>query len=299
MTSEPGRIPAYNSGGTLRLRCRRYSLARYPAILRWGYVDRSGDGYGHPPRRARLRTQPTVANAVPGDGVPGNNQAINTQTVVAALADVTIAKNHAGTLTPGSDVTYNLVVSNAGPDAAAVVVVTDTLAAGLTFKSSSTGCTAAVPVVTCNIRECRHGHAANRDVHRDHRRSGSGGHSDNKHRQRDDDHSRNLMAATTAPTRIPSPLGRRRSISALAITVTPTTAAPGDTVTYTVTVTNPDTATDATNVVVTDVLPAGLTAVTPPTADLTGSHGRPSQATRGHGPSRRSPRPRRRRLRRL
>ena len=51
----------------------------------------------------------------------------------------------------------------------------------------------------------------------------------------------------------------------MTLTVDPTTAAPGDTVTYTVTVTNPNTATDATNVVVTDALPAGLTAV--PAAD--------------------------------
>ena len=43
----------------------------------------------------------------------------------------------------------------------------------------------------------------------------------------------------------------------MAIAVAPTTAAPGDTVTYTVTVTNPDTVTDATNVVVTDVAPGG------------------------------------------
>ena len=57
----------------------------------------------------------------------------------------------------------------------------------------------------------------------------------------------------------------------VAITVDPTTAAPGDTVTYTVTVTNPDTFTDATNVVVTDVVPAGLTAVTPPTAPTAGT----------------------------
>ena len=43
----------------------------------------------------------------------------------------------------------------------------------------------------------------------------------------------------------------------VAITVDPTSAAPGDTVTYTVTVTNPDTITDATDVVVTDALPGG------------------------------------------
>ena len=40
------------------------------------------------------------------------------------------------------------------------------------------------------------------------------------------------------------------------ISVDPTTAAPGDTVKYTATVTNPNTTTDATNVVVTDALPA-------------------------------------------
>ncbi len=55
------------------------------------------------------------------------------------------------------------------------------------------------------------------------------------------------------------------------LAVAPTTAAPGDTVTYTVTVTNPDTATDATNVVVTDALPVGLTAVTPPTTTTSGT----------------------------
>ena len=55
------------------------------------------------------------------------------------------------------------------------------------------------------------------------------------------------------------------------ITVDPTTAAPGDTVTYTVTVSNPSTTTDATNVVVTDVLPVGLAAVTPPTAPSAGT----------------------------
>ena len=59
----------------------------------------------------------------------------------------------------------------------------------------------------------------------------------------------------------------------VAITVAPTTAAPGDTVTYTVTVTNPDTATDATNVVVTDALPVGLSAAAGPTTTY-GRHSR-------------------------
>jgi uncharacterized repeat protein (TIGR01451 family) len=57
----------------------------------------------------------------------------------------------------------------------------------------------------------------------------------------------------------------------VAIAVDPTTAALGGTVIYTVTVTNLSTTTDATNVVVTDALPAGLTAPAGSTPTTIGS----------------------------
>jgi uncharacterized repeat protein (TIGR01451 family) len=57
----------------------------------------------------------------------------------------------------------------------------------------------------------------------------------------------------------------------VALVVAPTTAAPGDAVVYTVTVQNLSTTDDATTVVVTDTLPAGLTIVTPLTAPATGT----------------------------
>ena len=94
----------------------------------------------------------TATVAMMGDTVAGNDQAVKNVNVVATLADVTITKNHsAGTLSPGSPVTYNLQVSNAGPDPAMGVTTTDTLGSSLTFASSSSGCTAVGQVVTCPV----------------------------------------------------------------------------------------------------------------------------------------------------
>jgi len=205
-----------------------------------------------------------------GDTTPANNVNTNTTTVVAALADVTIAKNHtAGTLTPGSDVTYNLVVTNAGLDAATTVSVSDTLNSSLTFKSSASGCTALAQVVTCAIASVPVGSTTASFVA-----------------------TISLTASLTTPitnsatvtTATPESNSGNNASNVdsftpaanavdlgVTLTVLPTTAAPGDTVTYTVTVSNPNTTTDATNVVVTDVLPAGLTAVTPPTTPSSGT----------------------------
>jgi uncharacterized repeat protein (TIGR01451 family) len=76
-------------------------------------------------------------------------------TSITALpsADVSIAKSHVGNFTVGSQGTYTLAVSNAGPsDAAGPLTVTDTLPNGLTFVSGTgTGwsCGAAGQAVTC------------------------------------------------------------------------------------------------------------------------------------------------------
>jgi uncharacterized repeat protein (TIGR01451 family) len=50
--------------------------------------------------------------------------------------------------TPGTDETYTLVVTNNGPDTAEDVVVSDPLAAGLSFVSASPGCQAVEPAPT-------------------------------------------------------------------------------------------------------------------------------------------------------
>ena len=47
--------------------------------------------------------------------------------------------------------TYTITVTNNGPDAATGVLLTDTLPAGVTFVSASSGCTEVSGVVTCDI----------------------------------------------------------------------------------------------------------------------------------------------------
>ncbi len=69
------------------------------------------------------------------------------------IADLSIAKSHAGTFTTGQNGAYTLTVSNAGPSASSgTTTVTDTLPVGLSFVSASgTGwtCGAVGQVVTC------------------------------------------------------------------------------------------------------------------------------------------------------
>jgi uncharacterized repeat protein (TIGR01451 family) len=70
------------------------------------------------------------------------------------VADVSITKGAPGTAVPGSQITYNILVSNAGPQTASNVVVTDTIPAGTTFVSATPSqgtCSFAAPTVTCNL----------------------------------------------------------------------------------------------------------------------------------------------------
>jgi fimbrial isopeptide formation D2 family protein/uncharacterized repeat protein (TIGR01451 family) len=218
----------------------------------------------------------TVTVTAPGAG-PITNTATATAaiaytdteiTAVTPVSSLTIAKSHTGPLTPGSDVTYSLQVNNAGPSTATGVSATDTLNASLTFKSSTSGCTALLQVVTCPVPNIN---AAGNQTVSFIATIGASVASGTVITN---------VATATSPTDPTNPntsntdsitIGVASVDLGVAITVAPTTAAPGDNVTYTVTVTNPDTATDATNVVATDVLPAGLTAVTPPTAGPTGT----------------------------
>jgi uncharacterized repeat protein (TIGR01451 family) len=67
-------------------------------------------------------------------------------------ADVRIAKSASPSpAVPGTDETFELVVSNDGPSAARNVAVSDPLPPGLTFVSASPGCGEANGTVTCTI----------------------------------------------------------------------------------------------------------------------------------------------------
>src|SRR6266849_2026694 len=51
----------------------------------------------------------------------------------------------------GTNITYTITVTNAGPDLAAAVTLTDTIPAQVAYVSSSTGCTELGGVVTCDL----------------------------------------------------------------------------------------------------------------------------------------------------
>ncbi len=73
------------------------------------------------------------------DPNPADNSATDIDTLIAAAsADVSIAKSDgSATEIPGTSVTYTLVVSNAGPDAAPSVAVADSFAASLSACSTT------------------------------------------------------------------------------------------------------------------------------------------------------------------
>jgi uncharacterized repeat protein (TIGR01451 family) len=69
------------------------------------------------------------------------------------------------TAVSGGTATYTLMVTNSGPLAATNVRVTDTLPAGATFDSASTGCTFSAGVVTCLIGDLGVGGSVTLTIH--------------------------------------------------------------------------------------------------------------------------------------
>jgi uncharacterized repeat protein (TIGR01451 family) len=71
---------------------------------------------------------------------------------IFAVTDVALSMTDSpDPVTVGQNLVYALAAFNAGPDEAKDVVVTDTLPAGVSFVSASTGCTHTSGVVTCSI----------------------------------------------------------------------------------------------------------------------------------------------------
>jgi len=95
------------------------------------------------------------------DTVGGCGMDIATMTVSVTAADLAITKAASpAEATPGGAVAYTLVVTNNGPSDASNVQVVDTLPAGVTFVSASTGCTEAAGVVTCDVGDLASGDSA-------------------------------------------------------------------------------------------------------------------------------------------
>ncbi|MBA3780411.1 MAG: DUF11 domain-containing protein [Nocardioides sp.] len=89
------------------------------------------------------------------DPKPGNNIASASVDVVAT-ADLRVTKTtDSDTVVPGRQVTWSIVVTNAGPSTARGIIVTDTVPAGVTissaFHGTATPCTISGQQVTCNL----------------------------------------------------------------------------------------------------------------------------------------------------
>ncbi len=162
----------------------------------------------------------------------------------------------------GSTFSYVITVGNAGPANATGVVVTDTLPAGLSFVSGA-GCSAVGPVVTCTVGALASGSTAGVSfiVNADaigtwtDTASVSGG-------QPDLDLSNNSKSESTTV----------QAVTDLEVSSKTDSADPvlhGDTFSYTIAVRN-NGPSDATGVVVTDTLPAGLVFFSSPDCSAVG-----------------------------
>jgi uncharacterized repeat protein (TIGR01451 family) len=196
-----------------------------------------------------------TAQADSPEGVGGNSHVSGSDTdQLAPLADMSVIKTGPPSAVPGNDIVYTLVVHNAGPSSAVDVSVNDPTPLGLGFVSTAGDCTTAFP---CQFGTLQPGESR-------------------------------MITATymvplgyTAPNPIlntasivdatPDPnQGNRSSTSqtpvnlnadvAVLKSVTPTSALVGDTVTLFVSVLN-NGPNQASSVVITDVLPAGMTFV--------------------------------------
>ena len=97
------------------------------------------------------------------DPVPANNSAVVTTTIGSGTgADLSISKAGPATTNRGQQVTYTIMVANAGPAGATGVTVHDPTPAGLTFVSNGGDCVTAFP---CDLATMAAGHDANHHRH--------------------------------------------------------------------------------------------------------------------------------------
>ena len=82
-------------------------------------------------------TNVAVVGSPTPDPVPGNNTNPPVVTVLTPVADVAVNLAGPGSVQAGSNFTYTVTITNAGPSAAAAVVVTDALPVNVTFISTT------------------------------------------------------------------------------------------------------------------------------------------------------------------
>jgi len=184
------------------------------------------------------------------DQVSGNDSATQT-TTVTPQADLQLTKAGPISAQAGTNVTYTVTLTNAGPSTAANVQISDATPAGLTFASNSGGCTSAYP---CTFASLVSGASVTITSTYSIPPNATG----------------SIANTASATSSTGDPNGANNSATAntiigiatdLSVTKSgPSSALPGSTIAYDVTVTN-NGPSDATGVVLSDPTPARLTFV--------------------------------------
>ncbi len=202
----------------------------------------------------------TISSSPVADPNAANGSATDTDTVTPIVDDLSIVKtDSADPVEPGDSFSYSIVVSNAGPDAAPNVVVTDPVPPAFTVTgvpSPQGSCTDTANVVSCTLASLAAGSTWTITVQVDVPADAVSGSVINTASVTGigDTTPANDSARQSTTVGIPDPAS---ADLVLTIVVDDGTPNEGDVVTYTITVANkgPD---DATGVVVTDMLPNGV-----------------------------------------
>ncbi|MCX5741409.1 MAG: hypothetical protein NT062_02800 [Proteobacteria bacterium] len=104
-----------------------------------------------PPTGGTISTTAIVSSDTPDPSLPNNTQTLTTTVLTPANLGITMT-DAPDPVAAGGTVTYTIDLTNAGPGAAAMLAVTDTLPAGVTYVSASGTnwtCAAVGQVVTC------------------------------------------------------------------------------------------------------------------------------------------------------
>lgn len=177
-----------------------------------------------------------------------------TVTPVIAVADVSIVKTVSQSFTAGTEGAYRFTVTNLGPSDAVGVAIADELPAGLTFVSSDGSCEANGQLVTCAVGTLASGAVAVVEIRVQASASLTG----------DVVNTAVVTSETTDPdlsNNTSTVTGTVAEVADLSIVKTATEAKIGESITYTLEVTNAGPSI-ARGVVVTDAVPASLTGVT-------------------------------------
>src|SRR5260221_428950 len=115
-------------GGTGTVTCTNASLSAATSATFTLVVQSSGASAG------TTVTNPASASSTTADPNPANNSASAT-TSITASADLAVTKTATASASPGANITYGIVLTNNGPNAAVSATLTDALPAGTTFVS--------------------------------------------------------------------------------------------------------------------------------------------------------------------